>query len=56
MIKMLDETPFAERYAIYNWVENVRHVRNDDDKLTPAGEPCRDKESPVSFKQPKSEK
>jgi hypothetical protein len=56
MIKMLDETPFVERYAIYNWVESVRHVRNDDGSLTPAGQVYRDKVSPVFFTQPKSEK
>jgi hypothetical protein len=56
MIKMLDETPFVERYAIYNWVESVRHVRNDDGFLTPAGQVYRDKVSPVFFTQPKSEK
>ncbi|MES2658812.1 MAG: glycosyl hydrolase [Verrucomicrobiota bacterium] len=56
MIRMLDETPFVERYAIYNWVEAVRHVRNDDGKLTPAGVVYRDKVSPVSFVQPDSEK
>lgn len=56
MIKMLDETPFVERYAIYNWVEDVRHVQDKDGKLTPAGESYRDKQSPVSFTQPKSEK
>jgi hypothetical protein len=53
---MLDETPFVERYAIYNWVEDVRHVQDKDGKLTPAGESYRDKESPVAFTQPKSEK
>lgn len=54
MIRMLDETPFVERYALYNWVEKVRHVKNDDGSLTPAGEVYRDQKSPVFFVQPKS--
>jgi len=52
MIEMLDATPFVERYAIYNWVEDVRHVQNDDGQLTPAGEVYRDQESPLSYRQP----
>src|SRR5690606_33249451 len=52
MLKMLDETPFVERYALYNWVEEVRHVQNDDGSLTPAGEVYRYKVSPFSFIQP----
>src|SRR5262249_3632420 len=30
MIAMLDTTPFVERYALYNAVEDVRRVRWDD--------------------------
>lgn len=56
MIKMLDETPFVERYALYNWVEDGRKVQRNDGSLTPAGEAYRDKVSPLSFIQPKSEK
>jgi hypothetical protein len=56
MIKMLDDTPFVERYAIYNWVEEVRHIKNKDNSLTPAGEVYRDKVSPLAFSQPKPEK
>jgi hypothetical protein len=48
MIKMLDDTPFVERYALYNWVEEVRHLKRDDGSLTPAGEAYRDQASPVS--------
>lgn len=51
MIKMLDETPFVERYALYNWVEDVRRVKWDDGSLTPAGEVYRDKVSPVAYEQ-----
>ena len=49
MIKMLDDTPFVEPYALYNWVEEVRHVQSTDGKLTPAGDVYRDKVSPVSY-------
>ena len=49
MIEMLDKTPFVERYAIYNWVEDVRRVKWDDGSLTPAGEAYRDKVSPLSY-------
>lgn len=53
MIKMLDETPFVERYALYNWVEEVRHLKRNDGSLTPAGEAYRDKVSPLSHVQAK---
>ncbi|MEX1114571.1 MAG: glycosyl hydrolase [Akkermansiaceae bacterium] len=56
ILKMLDETPFVERYALYNWVEDVRHVVAKDQSLTPAGEVYRDQVSPLSFIQPKGEK
>ena len=52
MAKMLDETDFVERYAIYNWVEDVRHVKRKDGSLTPAGEAYRDLDSPPAFRQP----
>ena len=48
MIEMLDNTPFVERYAIFNWVEDVRRVQWDDGSLTSAGVTYRDKQSPVS--------
>jgi Glycosyl hydrolase catalytic core len=53
MIEMLDKTPFVERYAIYNWVEDVRNVQRKDGTLTPAGEAYRDKASPLSYLQTK---
>jgi hypothetical protein len=53
MIKMLDETPYVERYAIYNWVEDVRHVKRKDGSLTPAGEAYRDRDSPLAYEQSK---
>ena len=51
MIRMMDETPYVERYAIYNWVEDVRHVKRNDGSLTPAGEAYRDQESPPAYQQ-----
>ncbi len=54
MIKMLDETPFVERYAIYNWVEACRELVRKDGSLTPAGEVYRDKKSPISYVQEKT--
>ena len=51
MIEMLDNTPFVERYAIYNWVEDVRRVKWDDGSLTSAGVTYRDKVSPLSYVQ-----
>ena len=51
MIEMLDSTPFVERYAIYNWVEDVRRVVWDDGWPTAAGEVYRDKASPLSYRQ-----
>lgn len=49
MIDMLDRTPFVERYAIFNWVEDVRRVKWDDGSLTAAGETYRDQKSPLAY-------
>lgn len=51
MIDMLDNTPFVERYSIYNWVEDVRRVKWDDGSLTSAGVTYRDKASPIGYLQ-----
>ena len=53
MIEMLDKTPFVERYALFNWVEDVRNVQRKDGSLTPAGEIYRDNVSPQSYLQAK---
>jgi len=53
MIEMLDKAPFVERYALYNWVEDCRAVKNKDGSLTPAGEVYRDRVSPAAYKQEK---
>lgn len=54
MIEMMDETPFVERYALYNWVEPSRELVRKDGSLSPAGEAYRDRDSPVFFVQPKN--
>ncbi len=51
IIDMLDSTPFVERYAIYNWVEDVRRVKWDDGSLTSAGVTYRDQNSPLAYRQ-----
>ncbi|HKQ36475.1 MAG TPA: glycosyl hydrolase, partial [Verrucomicrobiae bacterium] len=51
MIDMLENTPFVERYALYNWVEDVRRLKWDDGSLTPAGVRYRDKISTLAYRQ-----
>ncbi len=51
MVAMLDSTPFVERYALYNWVEDVRRVKWDDGSLTAAGVTYRDEASPMGYVQ-----
>jgi len=51
MIDMLDSTPFVERYAPYNWVEDVRRLKWDDGSLTAAGTAYRDQVSPIGYVQ-----
>lgn len=51
IITMLDNTPFVERYAPYNWVEDVRRLKWDDGSLTSAGVTYRDKQSPIAYQQ-----
>jgi autotransporter-associated beta strand protein len=51
MVQMLDDTPFVERYALYNWVEDARSVVNTNGVLTAAGVTYRDEVSPVSYVQ-----
>jgi hypothetical protein len=51
ILDMLDNTPFVERYAIYNWVEDVRRVKWDDGSLTAAGVQYRDQNSPLAYRQ-----
>ncbi|MCA9136174.1 MAG: RICIN domain-containing protein, partial [Planctomycetales bacterium] len=51
MIDMLEAAPFVERYALYNWVEDVRRVEWDDGRPTLAGEVYRDKVSGIAYRQ-----
>lgn len=51
MIDMLESAPFVERYALYNWVEDVRRVKWDDGSLTAAGVRYRDKVSSLAYRQ-----
>lgn len=51
MIDMLDSTPWVERYAIYNWVEDCRRVEWDDGWPTEAGNVYRDQVSPIGYQQ-----
>jgi hypothetical protein len=51
MLDMLDSTPFVERYALYNWVEDVRRVKWDDGSLTAAGQTYRDQAAPLAYRQ-----
>ena len=51
IIDMLDDTPFVERYSIYNWVEDERRVKWDDGSLTDAGTVYRDQSSPLAYRQ-----
>src|ERR1035441_7858212 len=37
MVAMLENTPFVERYALYNWVEDVRSLVTSSNTVTPAG-------------------
>ena len=51
MLNMLENAYFVERYALYNWVEDVRRVSWDDGSLTAAGVTYRDKISGLSHRQ-----
>jgi len=51
MIDMLDNAPFVERYALYNWVEDVRRLKWDDGSLTAAGVVYRDQNAPLAYRQ-----
>lgn len=51
MIDMLETTPWVERYACYNWVEDVRRLVWDDGSLTAAGTTYRDKVSYLAYVQ-----
>jgi autotransporter-associated beta strand protein len=37
MVNMLESTPFVDRYALYNWVEDTRSLVTSSNTVTPAG-------------------
>lgn len=51
MVEMLETTPFVERYALYNWVEDVRRLVWDNGSLTPAGMTYRDCVTSLAYRQ-----
>lgn len=51
MVNMLENTRFVERYALFNWVEDVRRLEWDDGSLTAAGVTYRDTVSSLSYLQ-----
>jgi putative glycosyl hydrolase/concanavalin A-like lectin/glucanase superfamily protein/putative Ig domain-containing protein len=50
-LEMLENAPFVERYAIYNWVGTNRAMVADDGTLTPAGVIYRDRQSRLAYAQ-----
>ncbi len=51
MTQMLENTPFVERYAPYNWVEDVRRLQWEDGWPTSAGFVYRDIPSKIGYLQ-----
>ncbi len=51
MIKMLESTPFVERYALYNWVEDPRSLVTSSNTVTPAGTTYSNLVSNLSYSQ-----
>ena len=50
-LEMLENAPFVERYAIYNWVGATRAMVADDGSLTPAGLVYRERQSRPGYTQ-----
>lgn len=51
MTQMLENTPFVERYALYNWVEDVRSLVTSSNTVTPAGATYSNLVSNLSYSQ-----
>jgi autotransporter-associated beta strand protein len=51
MVEMLESTPFVERYALYNWVEDVRSLITSSNTVTPAGTTYSNVVSSLSYSQ-----
>jgi autotransporter-associated beta strand protein len=51
MVNMLETTPFVERYALYNWVEDPRSLVTSSNTVTPAGTVYSNTVSAISYAQ-----
>lgn len=51
MVNMLETTPFVERYALYNWVEDTRSLVTSSNTVTPAGTVYSNTLSSLSYSQ-----
>ncbi|HXR07382.1 MAG TPA: LamG-like jellyroll fold domain-containing protein [Candidatus Acidoferrum sp.] len=51
MTQMLESTPFVERYAFYNWVEDARSLVTSSNTVTPAGTTYSNLVSNISYAQ-----
>ncbi len=51
MVRMMDDTPWIERYAVYSRVEWFRQTHYDDGSITPMGAMYRDHQAPVAYRQ-----
>ena len=55
MVNMLESTPFVERYALYNWVEDTRSLVTSSNTVTPAGALYSSRVSGLSYSQAMSD-
>ena len=51
MVNMLESTPFVERYALYNWVEDTRSLVTSSNTVTAAGTVYSNTVSAISYSQ-----
>jgi len=51
MVNMLESTPFVERYALYNWVEDTRSLVTSSNTVTLAGTVYSNTVSGISYSQ-----
>lgn len=51
MVNMLESTPFVERYALYNWVEDTRSLVTSSNTVTLAGTVYSNTVSAISYSQ-----
>jgi hypothetical protein len=50
-VDVMNQAPYVERYAVYNWVGATRELVTSSGTLNPAGVVYRDKVSPVAYLQ-----